>query len=394
MTTTTAMVTECPKCRQTGKTVGPITLRALLKDEYSAEVTDSEQSHCEIGCKPPKGDTGWRFCDSPNCDVVYFGEQQGVTFTKDKLAVPVGVKETTGERPLCYCFGHSVASIKKELQLKGRSDALDDIRAKMKDLGCHCETSNPSGSCCLGSVAKGIQIAKEELGMSSSNVTSENQPNVSTDRGERIAKIGTLASAVMASACCWLPLVLLAVGVSGAGIASTLETYRPVFIVVTVGFLAAAFYFTYRPKKAYATAGHGCCAAEGAEAETCCPPNGKRRFSMMALNKLMLWVVTVLAVAFLLFPSYVGVLFGTGNEGAVTESMNWAVFQIDGMTCEGCATTVAQAIRQVPGVAAVEVSYERRQAVVGTESGRPFPRDEVLTAIEEAGYYGSVMETK
>ncbi len=229
--------------------------------------------------------------------------------------------------------------------------------------------------------------------MSNSNVTSEQPANSSTGRGERIAKVGTLAAAVMASACCWLPLALLAVGVSGAGIASTLEAYRPLFIVVTVGFLAAAFYFTYRPKKADAAV-HGCCAPEGAEAETCCPPDGTRRFGMMTMNKVMLWVVTVLAVAFLFFPSYVGVLFGTGNEAAVTENMNRAVFQIGGMTCEGCATTVVQAIRQVPGVAAVEVSYEKRRAVVGTEACCLIPKDEILKAIEDAGYSASIVNTK
>lgn len=388
----------CPSCGKTGKRVNPVTVRALLKEQYAEGMATPEHACCdtngnrELGCKPTTRDTGWRFCDSLGCDVVYFSEQGDTTFAKSQLKLAVGVKETLGERPLCYCFHHSVGSIKKELQIKGHSDALDDIRAKMKGPGCHCETSNPSGSCCLGSVTKGIQIAKEELGMSSSNLTSEKPANSSTGRGERIAKFGTLASAVMASACCWLPLVLLAVGVSGAGIASTLETYRPLFIVVTIGFLAAAFYFTYRPRKADAAA-HGCCAPEGAEAETCCPPNGKR-FSMMTMNKIMLRVVTVLAVAFLFFPSYVGLLFGTGDAAAVTEDMNRAAFQIEGMTCEGCATTVAQAIRQVPGVVAVEVSYETRRAVVGTEAGRPLPKDEILKAIKEAGYSGSVMETK
>ena len=48
----------------------------------------------------------------------------------------------------------------------------------------------------------------------------------SSSKGEKIAKIGTLLSAIMASACCWLPLVVLAIGVSGAGIAATLEAYR------------------------------------------------------------------------------------------------------------------------------------------------------------------------
>ena len=82
---------------------------------------------------------------------------------------------------------------------------------------------------------------------------------------EKIAKVGTLVSAIMASSCCWLPLVLLAVGVSGAGIAATLEAYRPLFMVVTFGFLGAAFYFTYRPPKAGVGDGDACSATEPPE---------------------------------------------------------------------------------------------------------------------------------
>lgn len=393
MTTETTMDKRlhCPSCNKKAKRVSAVTLRALLKDQFVTEISSGDYSCCgpnDEGCTPITEDTGWRFCDAPACDVVYFSEEKDTSFTKSQLKVPVGVKETSGERPLCYCFGHSVASIKQELRTKEHSDALEDIRAKMKDPGCHCETSNPSGSCCLGSVTKGIRVAQEELEMDDSKMTPASTAKPSTNRGEKYAKIGTVISAIMASACCWLPLLLLAVGVSGAGIAATLEMYRPLFMVVTFGFIGTAFYFTYRPTEAAAVTGHGCCPTEGAEAEGCCAPTGKRRYNMMALNKVMLWVVTLLAIAFLFFPSYVGLLFGTGNNAAVTENMNRAVFQIDGMTCEGCATTVAQAIRQVSGVVAVEISYEKRQAVVGVKPGSPIPKEEILAALKKAGYSG------
>ncbi len=402
----TARRVACPACGKKAKRVSTVTLGALLKAEFAKPFTTKGHRCCGSdgnGCHPMSSDTGWRFCDAPGCDVVYFSEEGDSRFTKSQLKVPVGVKETTGERPLCYCFGHSVGSIKEELCTKGRSDALTDIRAKMKDPGCRCETENPSGSCCLGSVTQGIQIAREELGMSLAHTEPDQtndgvQPNIApaqppSNRGEVIAKVGTVVSAIMASACCWLPLVLLAVGVSGAGIAATLETYRPLFIVVTVGFLAAAFYFTYRPKKAAAAGGHGCCATEPSEGEDCCAATGKRRFHMMSLNKAMLWVVTVLAVAFLFFPSYVGRLFGTGTGAVVTENLHRAVVQIEGMSCEGCATTVAQAIRQVPGVLAVEVSYEKQQAVVGVTAGHPIPQEGILAALKQAGYSGTFVET-
>ncbi|MBI2481117.1 MAG: cation transporter [Planctomycetia bacterium] len=393
--TITGKRTQCPLCEKKAKRVSIVTLAALLEDDLAREFGGGDHSCCgsnwddrETGGSPPSGDTGWRFCESQDCNVVYFSEEGDTTFTKSQLKVPVGIKEKTGERPLCYCFGHSVASIKEELRTKGRSDALEDIRAKMKDPGCRCETENPSGACCLGSVSKGLKIAQDELGIDDLELRpAASRAKPPSNRGELIAGAGTLISAILASACCWLPLVLLAVGVSGAGIASALEAYRPLFIVVTFGFLGAAFYFTYRPKKA-AGGGHACCASKATESEDCCAPATKGRFNMMTLNKGMLWVVTVLAVTFLLFPSYVGALLGGGDGKTVTNNMNQAVFQIEGMTCEGCASIAEKAIRDIPGVLAVQVTYAKKEAVVGTEICCPVPTDQVLAALKQAGYTG------
>lgn len=383
---TTEKRTRCPACRKAAKRVGTATLRALLKEQFADAVAGANDSCCQskvngkADCASLSTDTGWRFCDSSGCDVVYFAEDGATTFTKSQLRVPVGVKETAGERPLCYCFGHSIASIKSELRMKGRSDALEDIRAKMNDPGCRCETKNPSGACCLGSVARGITIAQEELGMSSaSNQTKSVRSKTSI--GELIAKVGTLISAGVASACCWLPLVLLALGVSGAGIASALETYRPLFIAVTVLFLGAAFYFTYRPRKAAADSAHE-------DGEACCPTPTQNRFPMMTFNKVMLWVVTALAIALLLFPSYVGVFVG-GGDRPVSNSLNRATIKIDGMTCEGCSAVVASAIRTVPGVREVAVDYKTGEAVVATEARHPIPKEQILTALKTAGYKGT-----
>jgi hypothetical protein len=145
MTTATTMSVHCPTCGKKGKPVGPLTLRALLRDQFVGEVADAE----------------YYFCNGQACDVVYFG--QGRPFTKSQLKVEVGVKEQTGERLLCYCFGHSVASVKAELLNVGVSMALEDVRAKMAENGCRCHLTNPSGSCCLGGVMAGIDVANREV---------------------------------------------------------------------------------------------------------------------------------------------------------------------------------------------------------------------------------------
>lgn len=383
---------QCPSCGNKAKRVSTTTLAALLHDEYAAQFKTDGQSCCASegeGCTSIKADTGWRFCESKNCDVVYFSEEGDTSFTKSQLRVAVGVKEEAGPRPLCYCFGHSVASIKEELVATGTSNAQDDIRAKMKDPGCRCETENPSGSCCLGVVAKGIKVAQKELEM---NVTDTKSPpeKSSGNTGGKIATAGTLVSAIMASACCWLPLVLLAVGVSGAGIAATLEEYRPYFMVITFGFLGAAFYFNYQPKKAASASGHDCCATEPAAREDCCPP-GTGRLNMMTMNKVMLWGVTVLAVAFLFFPSYVGVFLGGESQNVTNNNLNQAVIRVEGMTCEGCSAIVAKAIKSTPGVLAVEVDYAKGEAVIGTETCCPVPEAEILASLKDAGYDGAIV---
>lgn len=377
MTTANTGPTECPLCGQRGRTVQALTLRALLKEELVGKTTEHN----------------FRFCDAAGCDVVYFGGSQW--FTRSQLKVPVGVKELAGERPLCYCFGHSVASIKQEIAAKGRSDALEDIRGKMEDPGCRCEVTNPSGSCCLGSVARGIRTATEELGMSDSgNTQLDPAANAAAQsRGAKFAKVGAVISAMVASSCCWLPLVLLAAGVSGMGIAATMEAYRPLFSVFTCGLLAAAFYFTYAPRRAATAARRDCCGPEtdlatfAGGAKT-----GRRWSSMMNMNKIMLWLATAVAIAFLLFPSYVGRLLGTSERVTTTAELQRTVVKIDGMTCEGCAAIAEKAIRDVAGVLAAEVSFERGEAVIVTEACCPVPRAAVANSLQTAGYESTFVD--
>lgn len=395
MTTATTLEKRllCPSCGKKGKRVSALTVHALLKNEYVQEADMGQPASCGpnrdggSGCQPLTNDTGWRFCDAADCDVVYFAEDHDKTFTRAQLRVAVGVKEKTGERPLCYCFGHTLASIKKKLLTTGRSDALEDIRAKMKDPGCHCEVTNPSGACCLGSVAKGIETAKAEL-----NSAEPSAP--AGTKAETVTKIGTVLSAVMASSCCWLPLVLLAFGVSGAGIAGTMETYRPLFMVLTFGFLAAAFYFTYRPRKAQASEGD--CCSTGPDCRAVSNKGTQRRLSLMTLNKVMLWGVTLLAVLFLFFPNYVGFFLASqaGESETTTTSplVRKTTIAIEGMTCEACSVTLQKAFKGVPGVLGAKVDFKKSQAVVSTETGRPFPKDEILNAVTDSGYSGTIVE--
>jgi hypothetical protein len=82
------------------------------------------------------------FCDDPDCDVVYFADDDSVIL-KSQLGTRVGVKEAGDDVPLCYCFGVIRADAKND-------PGVRDFVVEKTRLGlCSCETSNPSGRCCL-----------------------------------------------------------------------------------------------------------------------------------------------------------------------------------------------------------------------------------------------------
>ncbi|MDP2804545.1 MAG: hypothetical protein Q8O24_01255 [Gallionellaceae bacterium] len=82
------------------------------------------------------------FCDNPHCDVVYFGENN-ITILMPQLRTKVGIKERSDEALLCYCFGVTRTDVMNDPCIK------DFVVEKTKQKICSCETSNPSGRCCL-----------------------------------------------------------------------------------------------------------------------------------------------------------------------------------------------------------------------------------------------------
>lgn len=131
----------CPQCGQPGRSVGRITLKALLKPEALERL----------------GTSAYRFCPTSNCGVVYFGPD-GV-YERTDLTVSVFQKESAPGRTVCYCLGITEGAICDEIARTGRSTASERITALVKAKRCACEIKNPQGSCCLGNVA----IATKDL---------------------------------------------------------------------------------------------------------------------------------------------------------------------------------------------------------------------------------------
>lgn len=124
--------TESPKkhrCPVNGVECSRVTLKTLLH-------------HIKMPWTWREKKQGYYFCEDPNCDVVYFGEDDSVV-TKAEVRTSVGVKETSKDALICYCFGISKADLFSNPSLK--SYVTKNTQAGL----CSCETSNPSGRCCL-----------------------------------------------------------------------------------------------------------------------------------------------------------------------------------------------------------------------------------------------------
>ncbi len=134
--------TVCAECGQPGREVDLITVKALLRSEALARL--AAPSH--------------RFCSTPSCPVVYYGE--GESFGRDDVAAPVFQKEPAGDRTVCHCFSIGEADLRREIAETGRSSAAERIAAHVKAGRCACEVRNPQGSCCLGNVAAALQALR------------------------------------------------------------------------------------------------------------------------------------------------------------------------------------------------------------------------------------------
>ncbi len=188
-----------------------------------------------------------------------------------------------------------------------------------------------------------------------------------------------VVAAVLASACCILPLVLGGLGISAVAVAGFFESIRLYLLAVTALLLGAGFYFSYFRKQE---------CAPGGECEL--PRRGLRR-----VNRSILWLGTLAVVTLAFFPSYAALLVGSEIPPQPTLGeipSETVVLSVQGMTCEGCANEVQRQLAQLPGVLRAVVSFDTSEAVVDLDANSR-PATEVLTgAVERAGYSAFIKE--
>jgi hypothetical protein len=122
------------RCPVNGKEYGLVSYKTILH-------------HLAKPWKKVLREQSYYFCSDSGCEVAYFGCDNTV-IPKSELRTIPGVKENGPERTICYCFGVSYIAAKKD------SSILKYVKEKTQQSLCSCETSNPSGRCCLNSFPK------------------------------------------------------------------------------------------------------------------------------------------------------------------------------------------------------------------------------------------------
>ncbi len=227
---------------------------------------------------------------------------------------------------------------------------------------------------------------------------------------------GAVLSAIASSACCWLPLSLLAFGMSAGGVAMWFEQYRVIFLFVSGAFLMLGFYVVY-------------VRAPRCEPGSACATSNRRS---ARYSKAMLWMSTVVVIAFAAFPKYIGTVLtwadassnlstaqpisantsdnavdsqipsmesasadsrrgsAHASNGAIADS--GMIIEIQGMTCQGCAVNLEHSLARLPGVGTAQVWFKEGYAHITSKAGSSFDPQLALKTIDDAGFHASIKQ--
>lgn len=128
-TTTSAKKSICPVNGKSYSGVSKKTILHQVKKPWQVELPDQ----------------AYFFCNDPNCDVVYFGEDK-FTIVRSDLRIEVGQKSHARDKTICYCFDVNMSDLAHD---EDREKSKAFVIKQTRNSVCDCEIRNPSGKCCL-----------------------------------------------------------------------------------------------------------------------------------------------------------------------------------------------------------------------------------------------------
>lgn len=184
-------------------------------------------------------------------------------------------------------------------------------------------------------------------------------------------KLGIL-SALFASSCCAIPLLLVVIGLGGVGVGGFLGKYHWYLQGASVVFLGVAWGVWYREKRrAYALAAD---------------------FKGEKITPRILAIASVVVAYFIGSSVYANLIDGSSvpsagaKQAAIAPSGYETVsLHVEGMTCSSCASHIKEEMAKVPGIFDVEVSVRGKSVTVRYNPDEVQPK-QMVTVINDAGY--------
>lgn len=186
--------------------------------------------------------------------------------------------------------------------------------------------------------------------------------------------LGIVASALAASACCWIPALLGAGAAGSLGLSAAFAPWRPYLLGLSGVLLLVGFRMVYRKPAASCCNDDGCLTA---------PALKRRKVSIGVM-----WVVFAFAITMAAFPDLLAARAQAARSRptiSTQRAASQATFRVEGMDCEACALPIRTELEKVPGVVSAQVDFDHKRVLVKT--GQPQPTSTALmAAITRAGF--------
>jgi len=195
-------------------------------------------------------------------------------------------------------------------------------------------------------------------------------------RYHRWAAGGSLIAAVAASACCWLPLSLLTLGVSSGGIGLFFAAARPFFLGFAGLALGAFVLLQYRNHR------------KKVSCDSCTESGSKPRLSAYTL------VVILLAGVLAFLPVYLPDLVPNAESNVIeSDSTAYTIsMTIEGMTCSGCATVVEETVAPIRGITSAFVDFDARRLNISVASDVIVSMKDIVEGLDANGFKAVLAE--
>ncbi|MFO0739581.1 MAG: heavy metal-associated domain-containing protein [Labilithrix sp.] len=193
--------------------------------------------------------------------------------------------------------------------------------------------------------------------------------SLSAKSATRLSVGGAILAALAASSCCVGPLILVALGIGGAGGLAVMGAYRPYFLVGTAALLGTGYYFVYRKPK------------QTTDACGCARPSTTTAGRSARIG---LWCATFVTALFAAMPSLLAYAEHAHAPAGlpVGAPIARATLQVRGIDCEGCAAGLRKAMSAVGGFGDLQLDVPH-QTVAITYQPAPGRLEAYAKAIED-----------